>query len=62
MKHLLEVMYNDKEGKTKWEDMEELKFYREIVFGSEVEQDPQEEEEEELVCDCLETDCVNIHI
>ncbi|KAI4455165.1 dna-directed rna polymerases i ii and iii subunit rpabc2 [Holotrichia oblita] len=49
---------------TKWEELPELQFYKQIIFGGRAEESIAEDEaavEESEVCDCMEDDC-DVHV
>lgn len=70
VKLLLEKQFNNEEKQIKWEELPELKFFKDIIFGNSATEEQGENEQEstevetdeEETCDCLELDCGNLHI
>lgn len=54
IKTLLEKQFNSEDPPQKWDEMEELQFYKDLIYSSNSQEEHGEESEHE--CDCLETE------
>ena len=67
VQQLLEKQFNNDEKKIKWEELPELAFFKNIIYGHSPDSENDEESptiamDEEEKCECLETECGKLHV